>query len=254
MKELLGPKYNFWHCPWEGSTPTPIIDQHGHVITVLAGHPNNPNWTDLHQQAAETLEMVQPQCNFSDKQRKHQRGRFPALSYGISYGSSQTHPQGLHHNKDNTAMLIALISNLAFIRLAGFVSSSLLPPPLILDPELVVFDTPTPTTCCSDGVPSLHLVLWDLKLIIDFPPGSTILIPSAILRHSNTTIAPGECRYLFTQYTAGGLFRWVDYGFRGSEEYWGALQGEELEQVKKERSERWMMGMGMFSTLEELRQ
>ncbi len=26
-----------------------------------------------------------------------------------------------------------------------------------------------------------HLVLWDLKLVLDFPPGSTILIPSAIL-------------------------------------------------------------------------
>ncbi len=51
-----------------------------------------------------------------------------------------------------------------------------------------------------------HLVLWDLKLIIDFPPGSTILIPSAILLHSNTAIAPGERRYSFTQYTSGGLF------------------------------------------------
>ncbi|KAJ7925408.1 hypothetical protein B0H13DRAFT_1863243 [Mycena leptocephala] len=30
-----------------------------------------------------------------------------------------------------------------------------------------------------------HLVLWDLKLVIRFPPGSTILIPSAIIRHSN---------------------------------------------------------------------
>jgi hypothetical protein len=27
-----------------------------------------------------------------------------------------------------------------------------------------------------------HLILWDLKLIIRFPPGSTILIPSAIQR------------------------------------------------------------------------
>jgi hypothetical protein len=30
-----------------------------------------------------------------------------------------------------------------------------------------------------------HLILWDLKLIICFPPGSTILIPSALIRHSN---------------------------------------------------------------------
>ncbi len=99
-----------------------------------------------------------------------------------------------------------------------------------------------------------HLVLWDLKLVIDFLPGSTILIPSAILRHSNTTIAKGERRYSFTQYTAGGLFRWVDYGFQTSEEYWGSLHKEEHLQAQKERSERWMMGLHMFSTLEELRQ
>jgi hypothetical protein len=59
-----------------------------------------------------------------------------------------------------------------------------------------------------------HLVLWDLKLIIRFPPGSTILIPSAILRHSNIGIGPNERRYSFTQFTAAGLFRWVDNGFR----------------------------------------
>jgi hypothetical protein len=26
-----------------------------------------------------------------------------------------------------------------------------------------------------------HLVLWDMKLVIEFPPGSTILIPSAMM-------------------------------------------------------------------------
>ncbi|KAF8172847.1 hypothetical protein K438DRAFT_2006771 [Mycena galopus ATCC 62051] len=59
-----------------------------------------------------------------------------------------------------------------------------------------------------------HLVLWDLKLVIRFPPGSTILIPSAILRHSNVNIAEGEKCYSFTQFTAAGLFRWVDNGFK----------------------------------------
>ncbi|THU99180.1 hypothetical protein K435DRAFT_659518, partial [Dendrothele bispora CBS 962.96] len=59
-----------------------------------------------------------------------------------------------------------------------------------------------------------HLVLWDLKIVIEFPPGWTILIPSSYLRHSNTTISPGERRYSFTQYTAGGLFRYVDDGFQ----------------------------------------
>ncbi|KAF5335441.1 hypothetical protein D9758_017826 [Tetrapyrgos nigripes] len=59
-----------------------------------------------------------------------------------------------------------------------------------------------------------QLVLWDLKLVIDFPAGSTILIPSAYLRHSNTVISPREKRYSFTQYTAGAIFRYVEDGMR----------------------------------------
>ncbi|KAJ7281713.1 hypothetical protein C8J57DRAFT_1056475 [Mycena rebaudengoi] len=57
-----------------------------------------------------------------------------------------------------------------------------------------------------------HLILWDLRLIICFPPGSTIMIPSALLRHSNVSIQQGEARYSFTQFTASGLFRWVYNG------------------------------------------
>ncbi|KAJ7038454.1 hypothetical protein C8F04DRAFT_951078, partial [Mycena alexandri] len=51
-----------------------------------------------------------------------------------------------------------------------------------------------------------HLVLWDLKLIIRFPPGSTILLPSAILRHSNLNIGPNETRFSFAQFTPAGIF------------------------------------------------
>ena len=46
-----------------------------------------------------------------------------------------------------------------------------------------------------------HLVLWDLKVVLEFPPYSTIFIPSAIVMHSNTTVAEGETRYSVTQYT-----------------------------------------------------
>ena len=57
-----------------------------------------------------------------------------------------------------------------------------------------------------DPTHSGHLVLWDLKIVIEFLPGSTILIPLAMLRHSNVAIQPGEKQFSFTQYTAGGLF------------------------------------------------
>ncbi|KAI0054487.1 hypothetical protein BV25DRAFT_1771765, partial [Artomyces pyxidatus] len=58
-----------------------------------------------------------------------------------------------------------------------------------------------------------HLYLWELKLVIEFPPGSTILLPSSIVSHGNTPIQPGETRQSFTQYCAGGLMRWHAYGY-----------------------------------------
>lgn len=61
---------------------------------------------------------------------------------------------------------------------------------------------------------SARLILWELKLVIDFPPASTILLPSAVITHSNTPIAEGDYRNSFTQYTAGPIFRWVRNGCR----------------------------------------
>ncbi|KAI0065657.1 hypothetical protein BV25DRAFT_1791011, partial [Artomyces pyxidatus] len=59
-----------------------------------------------------------------------------------------------------------------------------------------------------------HLYMWELKLKVRFPPGSTILLSSAGIRHGNVPIQPGEKRYSFTQYCPGGLHRWVRHGFR----------------------------------------
>jgi hypothetical protein len=52
-----------------------------------------------------------------------------------------------------------------------------------------------------------HLALWNLGLVVRAPPGSTILIPSSLITHSNATIQPGEVRYSIVQYASGHLFR-----------------------------------------------
>ena len=50
-----------------------------------------------------------------------------------------------------------------------------------------------------------HLILGRLRLVVEFPPGSTALIPSATVPHGNTSIQDGETRMSVTQYAAGGL-------------------------------------------------
>ncbi|TDL13448.1 hypothetical protein BD410DRAFT_699143, partial [Rickenella mellea] len=59
-----------------------------------------------------------------------------------------------------------------------------------------------------------HIIAWALGLVIRFPSGATIDLPSAIFEHSNVTIQEGETRASFTQYAAGGLFRYVANGLQ----------------------------------------
>lgn len=94
-----------------------------------------------------------------------------------------------------------------------------------------------------------HLILWDLGIAVEFPPGSTILIPSAILRHSNVAISQGERRYSLTQYTAGALFRWEECGFR-SEASLKAAGG----QYSRSSEERWKAGVETLCRWDELRE
>ncbi|KAF9555249.1 hypothetical protein CPC08DRAFT_617139, partial [Agrocybe pediades] len=58
-----------------------------------------------------------------------------------------------------------------------------------------------------------HLLLPELKLAIQFPPGSVILIPSATVAHANIPVVEGEVRASFTQFAAGDLFRFIDCNF-----------------------------------------
>ncbi|RPD63619.1 hypothetical protein L227DRAFT_496413, partial [Lentinus tigrinus ALCF2SS1-6] len=84
-----------------------------------------------------------------------------------------------------------------------------------------------------------HPILWDCKLILEFPPPprSTILFPSAILRHSNVVVQPEETRYSLTQFSAGGLFRWVRCRFRSLKAYLAA--GLDLIDEYNEWKEGW---------------
>ncbi|KAJ6500300.1 hypothetical protein DFH09DRAFT_944946 [Mycena vulgaris] len=62
----------------------------------------------------------------------------------------------------------------------------------------------------------IHLDLGERRVVIEFPSGSSTLILSGFIRHGNTPIQPGETRHSFTQYAAGGLFRWAAYGFQSA--------------------------------------
>ena len=96
-----------------------------------------------------------------------------------------------------------------------------------------------------------HLILFSLKLIVEFPPGSDIIIPSSTVTHGNTPIQLGEWRVSFTQYCSGALFRWVAYGFQTLKDC--ALKKPKLKAKVDQKSERrWMDALDRFSKVDEL--
>lgn len=98
-----------------------------------------------------------------------------------------------------------------------------------------------------------HLVLWEARRVIEFPPGSTVLIPSAAIAHSNVPIRKGERRYSFTQYTSGGIFRWVDHGFKTEKRHRNSLSKAQRAAQAAELLCQLEMGLGLFSTIEQLK-
>jgi hypothetical protein len=98
-----------------------------------------------------------------------------------------------------------------------------------------------------------HLILWELKLIIEFPHGHTVLIPSATITHSNTPVKGNiATRVSITQYCAGSIFRYVDNGFRTDK----ALYEEDKERSARSQELkecRWKMSLGLLSTIADLK-
>ncbi|KAJ7034814.1 hypothetical protein C8F04DRAFT_1210516 [Mycena alexandri] len=143
------------------------------------------------------------------------------------------------------------MSNIAFIRLAGFATGFTNDYTHLRRPFLnSIWSACTfnlgPRTCCLghrdhgnlafgwcaitalgnyDYTKGGHLILWDCKLILEFPPGTTILIPSAAIFHSNIPIGPGEPR----------------------------LSPEERSKERAEQRARWTEGAGLFSTMDKLK-
>ena len=97
-----------------------------------------------------------------------------------------------------------------------------------------------------------HIILWEPGLILEFPHGATILIPSSTITHSNIPVREGESQVSFTQYCAGAIFRFVDNGFRTQER----LKEEDPECYKYlegQKDHRWQTGLGLLATMEDVK-
>lgn len=86
-----------------------------------------------------------------------------------------------------------------------------------------------------------HLILWELRMVIQFPPGSTIFLPSALLTHSNLPVIAGS-RTSFVQYSAAGLYRYAKYGYKTL----SAMETEEAEKRLEDQRAEIVDGLKFF--------
>ncbi|PBK95192.1 hypothetical protein ARMGADRAFT_905157, partial [Armillaria gallica] len=235
-----------------------IIDNKGHVIVYIVGHPEE--FEEISRETLKAFERAEQRLSLNAAHTHHRCGDFGFVAAGISFGGGQTRPGNLCNTVNNETVIDKLLSNWAVQRVVQFINKAFaaVHPELwkcyqcllddltamhpylsrIFDREQSVFAACTvnvggvstrrhrdhlnlgPGACPIfaigdfDHTKGGHLVLWDLKLVIEFPSGSLIIIPSALLEHSNVPIHKGETRYSLTQYSAAGLFRWVDNGYR----------------------------------------
>ncbi|KAJ7799717.1 hypothetical protein B0H14DRAFT_3092781 [Mycena olivaceomarginata] len=185
---------------------------------------------------------------------------FPAIGRGLSHGGGQIQPGELRNNISNTELTDELLADPSFQRLAALpIFSSPCGPPSSSHFTKRRWRSSSLGTPPCDGTsrgstsdPDLgaHLILWDLRLVIRFPPGSTILIPSAIVRHSNVPIQAHERRSSFAQYTAAGLFRWVRNGFKTDEDFETSRRRRSRQSGRRSTGGRWEEGMKMFSVID----
>ncbi|KAJ6524704.1 hypothetical protein DFH09DRAFT_1095968 [Mycena vulgaris] len=272
--DALSGTEGFMYIAWLGLLTIPLLDSHRRIIALLGGMPRDVAGWKTVTDGTTSLLQDRAMCIHLTEERLHHRRALdsvPAVAGGWSHGGGQTELGKLCNNVANTKVTDELMAHKYFQRLAEFANllfavwAPLLFAYYQLNMTLLAGWKPAmrrnfaksgwcAISALGDFDPDLggHLILWDLRLVIRFPPGSTILLPSALIRHSNVPIRPHEHRSSFVQYTAGGLFRWVRNGFQTDEDWERSASRKEKEERDAESKKRWERGMKMFSVVNDL--
>lgn len=95
-----------------------------------------------------------------------------------------------------------------------------------------------------------HLVLPEFGVTIRFPPGATIILPSAAVVHYNIPVQPGEERFSIVQYTAAGLFRWWAHDYQTAVQY-RCIHNIKAPEQRAKAAARLEAGINRFTLLRE---
>ncbi|KAJ7847562.1 hypothetical protein B0H13DRAFT_1907257 [Mycena leptocephala] len=202
---------------WNGRDPKLIVDCQGRIIAILLGTPEDPDWPGVMKDAIAWLRASSIAAVATS-----------VITAGVSFGGGQMRPGNLSNSHFIRRLIRMLLRRKSIRRIIGFQSSGM------------AFYAPKPLPVTSlgdfDHKKGAHLYMKQLDLIVEFPPNATILIPSGFR---------ASPRYSITQFAAGGLFRWVAYGFQTVKSLLSKPGGKQLrDQFDGVPGSRWEMGVG----------
>ncbi|KAF7353266.1 hypothetical protein MSAN_01514500 [Mycena sanguinolenta] len=274
LEDFFGPQAKFRGFQLEkylGPETRPIVDSTGRVIAIFAGHEDDPNFhQNVHNPAAAAMANALEKCSVSEEKTFHRRGNFTTLTTGQSHGGGQLQPGTLANGVINAAVLACLIGNAAFIRLTAVFANWA---PFVYEYYVIhmrqfygrnphlkrpflnsIWSACTfnlgPQTCALGhrDFANLSFGMCAITALGDFnyrKAQSSTTPTSQLLQASGGTP--------FTQYTAGGIFRWVRHGFTPADEYFSLLSKEEQVREKAAEIQRWENGVGLYSYDYELK-
>ncbi|KAG1742871.1 hypothetical protein EDB19DRAFT_1894853 [Suillus lakei] len=232
---------------------------------MLADWPAGEDWDDVNAAAVNAMVEVQWCYAFSPAGLTHRCGRYHALSTSISYGGGQWMPANLAHGRLLGNSAIKRLAGFGSSALAfyapklyrhfshnvkalverhphlcmNFTNSIFLATTFNFRPQVATFEHTDPHNvayglCDIHALGSFdpkaggHLILFDLKVVVELPSGSTAHIL--------------ETQFSFTQYFAGSLIRWE-------------LRVQDpclMQKLDREVGKRWEWGLSFFSKLTEV--
>lgn len=114
------------------------------MVCMLNG-PDDPGYQQAVEEMTESILKASEETDWQKKEKRHKRGRFPALARGISYGKGQHEPMRLVG--DRQPMMEELFDKSCFKRVAGFQNGEL------SRPLMSAFRVRTTRSCLCNLVP-----------------------------------------------------------------------------------------------------
>ncbi|KAJ2935881.1 hypothetical protein H1R20_g1211, partial [Candolleomyces eurysporus] len=266
----------FTEVKWDRVTSQVIIEENtDKIMIVMASQPDDPTYQKCQLRVTDKVLEVGKAAEFTAEELHHKRAsESAALNHGIFHRVGTSGPVNLSNGKC-TQLLEDLVKDPDICRMASFADASFKTwspkvyeeienkleqlydhsPSLSLPFECCVlpcaafnFGPQGPLTQSKGG----HLVIEELKLFIQFPPGANILIPSALVKHGNTPVGQGEVRLSFTVFCPGRLVRWVNNDFQTQEDLRKRVGKKKFEERMKLKETRWKEGLEKICTVQEL--